>query len=85
MARGVDQIQLVQIAIAGAVMEADGVSLDGDAPLALEIHRVEHLRRHFALRKRAGDLQHAVGQGRLAVVNVSDYREVANVTCVRNV
>ena len=63
MARGVDQIQLVQIAIAGAVMEADGVSLDGDAPLALEIHRVEHLRRHFALRECAGDLQHTVGQG----------------------
>jgi len=85
MAGGVDQIQLVQIAIAGAVMEADGVRLDGNASLALQIHRVEHLGGHFPQRKRAGDLQHTVGQGGLAVVNVSDYREVANVTCVRNV
>ena len=48
MAGGVDQIQLVQIAVAGAVMEADGVRLDGDAPLPLQIHRVEHLSGHFA-------------------------------------
>ena len=52
--------------------------LDGDAALALEVHRVEHLRLHLAGLKRAGDLEKAVGERRLAVVDVRDDREVAN-------
>ena len=52
--------------------------LDGDAALALEIHRVEHLRLHLARLQRAGHLEEAVGQRRLAVVDVRDDREVAD-------
>ena len=52
--------------------------LDGDAALALQVHGVEHLLHHFALRQRAGDLQQAVGQRRLAVVDVRNDREIAD-------
>ena len=50
MARRVDQVEDVFLAVLGGVVEADGIGLDGDATLALEIHRVEHLCRHFTLR-----------------------------------
>ena len=51
---------------------------DGDAALALEVHRVEHLGLHLAGLERAGLLEKAIGQRRLAVVDVRDDREIAN-------
>src|SRR5690606_16285433 len=76
--RRVDQVELVLFAISGAVVHAHCVQLDGDAALALEVVAVEHLLLHLALRQRAGTLEQAVGQRRLAVVDVGDDAEVAN-------
>ena len=56
-----------------------GVHLDRDAALALEVHGVEHLLAHLALGDRARDLEQAVGQRRLAVIDVRDDAEIANV------
>src|SRR5262245_55115751 len=53
--------------------------LDGDAALALEIHRVEHLRFHLAGLKRAGDLEKPVGERRFAVIDVRDDGEIPDV------
>ena len=53
--------------------------LDGDAALALEIHGVEHLRLHLARLESAGELEEAICQRRLAMVDVRDDREVPNV------
>ena len=57
---------------------AHGLRLDRDPPLALELHRVEELLAHLPLRDGAGQLEDAVGERRLAVVDVRDDREVAN-------
>ncbi len=76
---GVDEIQLVALAVLGVVPHADGLRLDGDPALALDVHAVEHLLLHLALRHGVGELEDAVGQRRLAVVDVRDDREVANV------
>jgi hypothetical protein len=78
MARGVDQVQHVLLAVVRLVSEPDRVRLDGDAALALEIHRVEDLRFHLARLQSAGDLEKAVGERRLAVVDVGDHREVTD-------
>ena len=79
VSRGVDQVEHVALAVAGGVLHLDGVALDGDALLALEIHVVEHLRLHLALIERIGLLQQAVGQRAFAVVDVGDDAEVAYV------
>jgi hypothetical protein len=55
------------------------VALDRDALLALEVHRVEELLLHLALLDRLRVLEQAVGKGRLAVVDVRDDAEVADV------
>ncbi len=58
----IDQIELIILPVIGLVIEPHGVRFDGDAALALQVHRVEHLRHHFALGKRAGGLQQTVGK-----------------------
>ena len=78
VARRVDQIEVVDLPVAGLVGQRRGLRLDGDAALALEIHRVEHLRFHFAVGQAAADLDDAVGERRLAVVDVRNDREVTN-------
>ena len=63
----------------GRVVQPDRVRLDGDAALALEVHGVEDLRLHLARLQRAGELEEAVGQRRLAVVDVRDDRKITDI------
>jgi len=51
------RFELVHLAVVGLVVEADGVGFDGDAALALEVHRIEDLLHHLALGKGAGDFR----------------------------
>jgi hypothetical protein len=73
----VDQVEDVLDAVDGP-RQPDGLRLDGDAALALDVHAVEVLRAHVALLDDAGHLQHPVGQRRLAMVDVGDDAEVAD-------
>ena len=75
----VEEVQEVRPPVARRVAHRDGVRLDGDAALLLQVHRVEQL-----VVERAGvhglrQLHDAVGQRRLAVVDVGDDAEVADV------
>ena len=79
MAGRVDEVEHVVLAIVGAVVEAHRLRLDGDAALALDVHRVEHLLLHVARLEPAGRLDQAVGKRRLAVVDVGDDGEIADV------
>ncbi len=46
--------------------------LDGDAALALQIHGIEDLRLHLPRLQGAGELQEAIRECRLAMVDVRD-------------
>ena len=74
----VHQVELIGLAVLGLVVEAHGLRLDGDAALALDVHRVEDLLLHLAVGDVAAQLDQPVGQGRLAVVDVGDDREIAD-------
>ena len=78
VAWGVDEVDLIFL-VAAPVDHAHGAGFDGDALLALQIHGVEQLLAHLALGHRIGDLQQAVGQRALAVIDMGDDRKVANV------
>jgi len=73
----VDQVETVDEAVVGRVLEAHGPGLDGDALLALEVHRIEDLAHHLPALDRVGELQQAVGERGLPVIDVGDDREVA--------
>jgi hypothetical protein len=79
VARRVDQVELVGLAVARVVGEAHRLGLDGDTPLAFQLHGIEHLLLHLPVAEPAAALNQAVGQRRLAVVDVGDDREVADV------
>ena len=70
----VDQVQLVAV-----VREPDRLRLDRDPALPLQVHPVEVLRAHVAVRDGVGELQQAVGQRGLAVVDVRHDAEVPDV------
>ncbi len=80
MAGRVDQVEPVGPAVLGRVVEPDGPGLDRDPLLALEVHRVEDLAVHLPRVDGVGELEQAVRQGRLAVVDVGDDGEVAQAT-----
>src|SRR5204863_1678057 len=69
----VDQVQLVALPL-----DSNGLRLDRDPALAFEVHRIEDLFSHLALRDGVRQLEDAVGERRLAVVDVRDDREVAD-------
>ena len=73
----VDQVQLVALPA-----HTHRLGLDRDAALALQLHRVQHLLAHIALGDGVRQLEDAVGQRRLAVVDVGDDREVADLALV---
>ena len=74
----VDQVQLVGATVASDVFERRGLRLDGDAALALDFHRVEHLRFHLPVGEAAAALDQAIGEGRFAMVDVGDDRKIAD-------
>jgi hypothetical protein len=71
----VDHVQGVRGAV-DLPRHPDRLALDRDAALALDVHPVEVLRAHGPRVDDPGDLQHPVGQRRLAVVDVRDDAEV---------
>jgi hypothetical protein len=73
VAGGVDHVEHVPVP-----GQPHGLRLDRDAALALDVHPVEILSAHGAVVHHTGDLQHPVGKGRLAVVDVRDDAEVAD-------
>ena len=79
VARRVDEVELVLLAVLGGVVHGHGPGLDGDAPLPLDVHVVQNLVRHGPLVHALGQLQNPVRQGGFAVVDVGDDAEVADV------
>lgn len=78
MARRVNQVE-GEFPAAFFVLHLDGVGLDRNALFTLQVHIIEHLRLHLAVGEGTGELQKTVGQGALAVVNMSDNAEISNV------
>ncbi len=80
VAGGIDEVELVDLAVLGLVVERDAVGLDGDPAFALQVHGVEHLGFHFARSQATAHLNETVGQRRLAMVDVGDDGEIADMT-----
>ena len=79
MARGVNEVQGIGLAVFRFIIKVDGPGFDGDAPLTLQVHVVQELVLHLPLGHGVTQLQQAVCQGGFAVVNVSDDGKVADV------
>ncbi len=79
MPRRVDQIEVVDLSITGLVLERSGLRLDGYPTLFLEIHRVQDLLFHLAIRQSSATLDQAISERRFAMIDVRDDRKVSDV------
>ena len=79
VARRIDEVELIRLAVVGVIGHANGIGLDRNAALALDIHGVEQLRLHVALVNGMGELEDAVTDRGLAMVDVRNNRKVADV------
>ncbi len=79
VAGGVDEVQMVGLPVLGQIRQRHRLRLDRDATLALDRVGVEHLRFHLAGLQATTELDDAVGQRGLAVVDMGDDGEVADV------
>ena len=76
MPGGVDQVEIVFLAVPGFVDRADRLALNGDAALPLQFHVVQDLVLHLPAREKSGLFNDAVRQGGFAVVDVGDDTEI---------
>lgn len=74
MPRSVDEIELHT-----RILHTHRLELDGNPPLALQIHGIQQLRFHLTMLLGASQLDHAVGKRGLAVIDVRDDAEIADI------
>ncbi|GHD12566.1 hypothetical protein GCM10007052_13710 [Halioglobus japonicus] len=79
MARGINEIELVGLAIPGLVIQGDTLCLDRDTALALDIHGIEHLLLHLTIGQTTAGLDKAVSQRRFAVIDMGNDGEISDV------
>ncbi len=80
---GIDQVvEVFLLRDRVGVKDRDCGGFDGDAALALQVHIVKELGFHFPLGDGPGAFQQPIGQRGLAMVDVGDDAEVANLNIV---
>ena len=79
MARRVDQVEVVNLAVFGFVLQRSGLRFDSYPTLFLDVHRVEHLRLHLTFFKTATALNQSVCQRGFAMIDVGNDRKVSDV------
>ena len=72
MARGVNEVQDVIIAVFGMVIKLDSLVLDGDAPLPFKGHIVKDLVFHFSLGKGSRLFDEAVGKRGFSMIDMGN-------------
>ena len=72
MSRGINKVQLVFLTVPGLISKRNGLSLDGNAPLPLNIHRIQNLFLHFPDCKSATLLNQAVVKSLFTMINMGN-------------
>ena len=78
MARSVNQIEGILFTIRMDIIHLDRMTLDGNAPLALQVHIVEGLGDQIAVGHGSRRLQQAVRQCTFTVIDMGDHTEIPN-------
>ena len=84
MARRVDEVQRIDLAVLRGVFQRHRVGLDRDAALALQVHVIQDLGLHLTLGDGVRQLQQPIRQGRLAVIDMGDDGEIADERRIRH-
>ena len=82
MPRGINEIQMINLAILGFVVQGNTLGLNRDTTLSLNIHGIKHLRRHFTFTQGSAQLNKAVSQCRLAMVYMGNNGKIPDVVLI---
>ena len=74
----IDQIEFVLNTVFRAIKHPHRFGFDRDALFTFQVHLVHHLLDHIAFGDRASKFEQAVGQRRLAVIDMRDNAKIAN-------
>ena len=77
MPRRIQQIQPIGVAVLRLVAHRHRMRLDRDAPLALEVHRIQKLILRIAHLDCAGEFEQTVGERRFPVIDMGDDAEIS--------
>lgn len=78
MARGVDNIKLVGIAIICNILQRNALGFNRDPSFPLDIHRVKNLISHLPISQPTAHLYKPISQRRFTMVNMGDDRKISN-------
>ena len=81
----IDEVQMINLTIFRFVIKGYTLGLDRNSTLPLYIHAVKHLGGHFPVTQGAAQLYEPVGQGRLAMVYMGNYRKIPDVILIHMV
>ena len=74
---GIQQVEFISVTILCCIAHGNGVGLDGNPLLSLQVHGIEKLVLLVSLADGISKLQQTIREGRLAVVNVGNDGEIA--------
>ena len=84
MARGVNQVQDVILAIIGLVFDPNRVCFDGDPTFAFDIHAVQNLVLHVPISNRARMLDKAIRKRGFPMVNMGHDGKITDMIELRH-
>ena len=77
MPRGVNQIQVIFVAVSGSVGQANRLAFYGDTAFSFDIHVVQNLIFEITVRYDVRGLDQPIGEGGLPMVDMGDYTEIS--------
>ena len=82
MARGIDKVQFIGLAVVGPVIQRDTLGLDRNTALTLDIHGIEDLFIHLPRAQPAAVLDEAICQSGFTVIDMGNNRKITDVSKV---
>src|SRR4030043_1901112 len=81
----VNQVENILLSVFSMIGKGNGLTLDGDPPLALDVHIIQDLILEVSLINQPRILNETVCKGRFSVINVCDDAKVSYVFHGKNV
>ena len=79
---GIDEVETIRFAVVCRIVHTDSLAFNGDAALPFDIHGIEQLLLHVTRGNGARELENAIGNGRFAMIDVSDDGEIPDMFAI---
>ena len=85
VARSINQIENIKLAVLRFIIQADGLCLNSNSALPFQLHIIQNLSFHFSLRQDACQFKNSVCQGRFSMVDMCNNTKIPDLIDVAHV